>query len=139
MKAKDCKVVKDPEIHVPTFEFLQKETKLALNPLIEWIGQEIRVSEKETPLGGYVKGNKLENAMKDTLSLYPTCLNWCKRNGVNPYKTKRFVTAFENTCKGLKISVEKVRRDYGTVFRGVAIDPKVGDIKHQIGDARDQT
>lgn len=127
VETKDYEIVKHPEKHVSSFKELQSETKLTLNPLIEWIQEEIIQAEGETPLGGFGTSKKMEEVMKNRLFLYPTYINWCKRNKIKPYGTKRFTNAFVDTCKEMEIPVRKIRREYGTVFGGVAIAQKVGE------------
>ncbi len=88
-------------------------------------------------LGAYGTSKKLEEVGKERLFLYPTYVNWCKRMGTKPYANRRFTQAFNSTCKEMKISVEKSGRKYGTVYKGVAIDRKVGELRYQIGDGRE--
>ena len=136
--SKDYEVVNDPERYVPSFKELQAETSKTLNPLKEWIEEELLIQpDSATPLGGYATTKRLEAVGVERMFLYPRYVNWCKRMGTKPYANKRFSNELLSTCQAMKIPVERGRRETGTFFFGVAINPKVRDLRYQIGDCRD--
>ena len=140
VQPKDYKIVNHPEIHVPSFKDLQIETRINLNPLIEWIREKVRETPGAvTPLGGKGTSKKEEEIIKEKRFIHPTYTDWCVRKGIKPYGTNRFSNVFLETCRELGIEVEKDRRDLGTVFKGVEIDPKVSQLNYKIGDGRDFT
>ena len=134
---KNYDVVKDLEKHVPSFNELQIEIRNTLNPMIDWIQEEIIGDPgKSTPLGGVATSKRIEELIREKkFFLYPTYINWCKRIGIPSEKPKKFTANFVETCRELKIKIEKIRCENGIVFKGVAINKKVGKDEYQTGDA----
>ena len=63
--------------------------------------------------------------MVSKLFIYLTYCNWCKRNGITPYKKNKFSRVFMENYINLKVLVEKTRKNGGFNLKKVCVDFKV--------------
>jgi len=114
--------------NVLSFQEVFQESEVSLNPLIDWTEQEL-----EEGIGSYVGYVQHESMQKSYLELsrrhilYPTFLQWLKRQGITNMKFthKNFTSALIEVLVNKGMKCEKVKKREGSYITGVVLKPHV--------------
>lgn len=91
-----------------------------------------------SPLGNFA-GDKKNEMYTSGKFLWPTYVNYCKRNAVKPVDFHKFSNMILETGVLWGWSLKKERRNFGMCIFGIAVKPIVTDIEYQIGGEFDVT
>lgn len=125
VKSDDYKYLIENEKYVLNLKTTYLEIKHGINHMHEWVTSEIIPYDGETPLRGHSTEQKNEKIIFSKLFIYPTYYNWCKRNGIMPYKKNKFSRIFIENCVDLKVLVEKIRKNNGFNLKKICVDFKI--------------
>lgn len=110
-----------PSTMVPSLSSQFAEAAESLNPMLQWVREEL-----EKGSGAFVgfkiqEGAKgeIENARR--MSLYPAYHSWCKRVGIFPVSQKRFSGDLVDTLRLEGYTTTKVKREQGAFLTGVQL------------------
>lgn len=84
------------------------------------------MSEELEPIDGYTSvgsyaSDKKHDQYRMGKFLYPTYIDWCKREKTSGLNPKGFAESVVNACKLVGYPAEKKRLDAGNIIQGIGI------------------
>lgn len=119
--------INENEKFVPSFTDVFKQSKASMNSVSSWMELEVEPAEVETPVG-CSSSDKRNEELSSGKFLYPTYINYCKRNSIKPIEFFKFSSNVITAASSCGWYVEKGRKKYGVYIYGIAIKDIVTDI-----------
>jgi phage/plasmid-associated DNA primase len=112
---------------VPSFSQQFQEAQELVDPITQWIREELKPSDQNSYIGYTSQENSKLSKVKYARRrpLYPAYFYWMKRQGSHPIGQKMFSTHLMSALQDLGYSPSKVRRVYGHFIEGVEVKPEV--------------
>lgn len=119
----------------PTLSQFLSEANSLINPMDDWIHEEIDTTQSES--GSYV-GNKpinerMERVGEERKLLYPAYLSWCKRKSLPAESLVNFSNSLLSSLSSLGVHTHKMRRKEGIYIQGISVKDEVYGVDHKMG------
>ncbi len=122
---------------VPSFQDAFRLSLSNINTIHKWVSEEIEVISGSTAVGCFLSDKRHEQYTFGKF-LYPTYLDWCKREKNTVINPRGFTQSVLDVCKDLGFQVEKKRTQSGYVIQGIGIKEKVSTLNYRLGGEVDQ-